>query len=168
MPVLASPSPAPGTMVPCGSSHMAKRVSTQKHTHRNMAVGYNQWYHFGVGAPPILVHFSGDWDVHWGYGILTHGHISDLPLVDLTSTSVNCMQRENVQSCKELLGHCGRVAKSQVLATVETMVCKTYLVLIPVAQWCPFFLLGRVPLSSQPTQKNSDAPLFSHGYWASE
>ena len=19
--------------------------------------------------------FSGDWDVHWGYGILTHGHI---------------------------------------------------------------------------------------------
>ena len=35
------------------------------------AVGQNQWYHFGVGAPPILVHFSGDWDVHWGYGILT-------------------------------------------------------------------------------------------------
>ena len=30
--------------------------------------------HFGVGAPPILVYFSGDWDVHWGYGILTHGH----------------------------------------------------------------------------------------------
>ena len=22
--------------------------------------------HFGVGAPPILVDFSGDWDVHWG------------------------------------------------------------------------------------------------------
>ena len=19
--------------------------------------------------------FSGDWDVHWGYGILTHGHV---------------------------------------------------------------------------------------------
>ena len=31
--------------------------------------------HFGVGAPPILVCFSGDWDVHWGYGVLTHGHI---------------------------------------------------------------------------------------------
>ena len=28
-----------------------------------MAVGQNQWYHFGVGAPPILVYFSGDWDV---------------------------------------------------------------------------------------------------------
>ena len=37
----------------------------------HMAVGQNQWYHFGVGAPPILVYFSGDWDVHWGYGILT-------------------------------------------------------------------------------------------------
>ena len=39
-----------------------------------VAVGQNQWYHFGVGAPPILVYFSGDWDVHWGYGVLTHGH----------------------------------------------------------------------------------------------
>ena len=33
-------------------------------------------YHFGVGAPPILVYFSGDWDVHWGYGLLTHGHVN--------------------------------------------------------------------------------------------
>ena len=40
-----------------------------------MAVGQNQWYLFGVGAPPILVYFNGDRDVHWGYGILTHGHI---------------------------------------------------------------------------------------------
>ena len=23
---------------------------------------------------PILVYFSGDSDVHWGYGLLTHGH----------------------------------------------------------------------------------------------
>ena len=37
--------------------------------------------HFGVGAPPIFVYLSGDWDVHWGYGILTHGHISWLPWV---------------------------------------------------------------------------------------
>ena len=22
--------------------------------------------HFGVGAPPTLVYFSGDWDVQWG------------------------------------------------------------------------------------------------------
>ena len=37
----------------------------------NMAVGQNQWYHFGVGAPPILVYFSGDWDslgVRIGFG----------------------------------------------------------------------------------------------------
>ena len=33
-------------------------------------MGQNQWYHFGVGAPPILVFFffgGGDWDVHWRY-----------------------------------------------------------------------------------------------------
>ena len=35
------------------------------------AVGQNPWYHFGVGAPPILVYFSGDLDFHWGCGILT-------------------------------------------------------------------------------------------------
>ena len=34
-----------------------------------MAVGQNQWYHFGVCAPPILVYFSWDWDVHWGYDL---------------------------------------------------------------------------------------------------
>ena len=31
--------------------------------------------HLGVGAPLILVYFSGDWDVPWGYGLLTHGHL---------------------------------------------------------------------------------------------
>ena len=34
--------------------------------------------HFGVGE--FTTHFrtysSGDWDVHWGHGILTHGHIA--------------------------------------------------------------------------------------------
>ena len=34
----------------------------------NMAVGQNQWYHFGVGATLLLVYFSGDWDVQWGGG----------------------------------------------------------------------------------------------------
>ena len=35
---------------------------------KNMDSGcQNQGSHFGVGAPPVLVHFSGDWDVHWGY-----------------------------------------------------------------------------------------------------
>ena len=32
--------------------------------------------YFGVGAPPMLVDFSGDWDVHWG--ILTHGRVRKL------------------------------------------------------------------------------------------
>ena len=40
-----------------------------------MAVGQHQWYTLGVGAPPILVYFSGDWD-DWGYGVLTHSHVS--------------------------------------------------------------------------------------------
>ena len=39
-----------------------------------MAVGQHRWYHFGVGAPPILV-YCGDWDVHWGYGVLTQTHL---------------------------------------------------------------------------------------------
>ena len=37
--------------------------------------------HFVVGefATPFRTYFSGDWDVRWGYGILTHGHISQRP-----------------------------------------------------------------------------------------
>ena len=35
----------------------------------NLAVGQNQWYLFEVGAPPMSVYFSGDWDVHWGYDL---------------------------------------------------------------------------------------------------
>ena len=34
-----------------------------------MAAGQNQWYHFGVGAPPTFVYLSGDWDVNWGYDL---------------------------------------------------------------------------------------------------
>ena len=40
--------------------------------------GSNQWYHFGVGAPPILVYFSRDSDVHWGYGVSTQVHIDGI------------------------------------------------------------------------------------------
>ena len=43
-----------------------------------MAVGQSQWYHSGVGAPPILVSSGGDWDVDWGYGLLTCGHVLQL------------------------------------------------------------------------------------------
>ena len=42
----------------------------------HMAVGQNQWCHFGLGAPPNLEpFFSGELDVHWGYGFLTKGNI---------------------------------------------------------------------------------------------
>ena len=56
----------------------AKAGERRKHSSRGVAffegARQNQWYHFGVGAPPILLYFSGDWDV--GYGILTHGHVA--------------------------------------------------------------------------------------------
>ena len=32
---------------------------------------------FWVGAPPIFVYFSEDWDAHLGYGILTHGQMAN-------------------------------------------------------------------------------------------
>ena len=32
-----------------------RKMSFVRHTY--VAVGQNQWYHFGVGAPPILVYF---------------------------------------------------------------------------------------------------------------
>ena len=28
-----------------------------------------------VNSPPILVYFSGDSEVQWGYGVLTRGHV---------------------------------------------------------------------------------------------
>ena len=42
-----------------------------------MAVGQNQWQHFGVGefTTHVRTYFSGDWDVHWGYGILPLGQM---------------------------------------------------------------------------------------------
>ena len=54
-------------------SHSFSQGSSAFHIH-NMAMVQNQWYHFGIGAPPIIVNFSGDWDAHWGYGVLIHGH----------------------------------------------------------------------------------------------
>ena len=42
----------------------------------HVAVVPNRWYHFGLGAPPLLIYFSGDWDVHWGYSLLSHSHFA--------------------------------------------------------------------------------------------
>ena len=42
-----------------------------------MAVGQNQWDPILVGrcTTHFRTYFSGDWDVHWGYGLLTHGQM---------------------------------------------------------------------------------------------
>ena len=31
----------------------------------------------------MLVYFSGDWDFHWAYGILTHGHLPKLKVLKI-------------------------------------------------------------------------------------
>ena len=65
--------PNPKTKVPLGNwvycwpGMSASGGGKSFHTH--LAVGQNQWYHFGAGAPPILVYFSGDWAVFWGYDL---------------------------------------------------------------------------------------------------
>ena len=53
----------------------AEQFEAREKTRRDMAVGQHQWYHFGVDAPPILVYVCGDWDVHCGYGVLTHSRM---------------------------------------------------------------------------------------------
>ena len=41
-----------------------------------MAVGQNQWYHFGIESTThFRNYFHGAWDVHWGYVIWTHGQM---------------------------------------------------------------------------------------------
>ena len=57
-----------------GGGNLGWAEGKAKENPGHSAVGHNQWYHFEVGAPPNLVFFSGDWDVHWGYELLTHGH----------------------------------------------------------------------------------------------
>ena len=46
-------------------------------SHKAVGVGQYQWDPILVGrrTTPFRTYFSGDWDVHWGYGILTHGHM---------------------------------------------------------------------------------------------
>ena len=45
---------------------------------------------YGCGSKPMpsLVHFSGDWDVRWGHGMLTHGH-TFVPLLVLKLESMS-------------------------------------------------------------------------------
>ena len=50
-------------------SYCLLTIETDSLACNHMAVGQNQWYHFGAGAPPILAYFIGDGDVHWGYDL---------------------------------------------------------------------------------------------------
>ena len=54
-------------------------------------MGQNQWYHFGVGAPPILVYFSRDLDFHWVYDLaLTHGLLEIVSARHLRCATPRC------------------------------------------------------------------------------
>ena len=57
-------------LVPIGKDPLESPSHHPNHSSKiQMTVDQNQWYHFGVGAPPIFVYFSGDRDVHWGYDL---------------------------------------------------------------------------------------------------
>ena len=81
----------------------------------HLAVAKHQWYHFRVGAPPILVYFSGWIGMFTGgtIWILTHGHLRalfasdrgftgsacfDLPLVVMRYSPFSAHDREHVVS----------------------------------------------------------------------
>ena len=82
-----------------------------------MAVGQNQWYLFGVGAPPILVYFfCGDWDVHSGYRILTHGHVYYI---------FKTMQNHNFAGCWAPLKQCLQLGLLQCYVTDSWKVDET-------------------------------------------
>ena len=46
---------------------------TERHAHLRMWAIWlwvkTNGIHLGLGTPPILVYFSVDWDVHWGYDL---------------------------------------------------------------------------------------------------
>ena len=85
-----------------------------------MAVSQKQWYHFGVGAPPILVYFSWDWDVHWGYDLdfdpwpdsWQHGGVSarELPsdFGGIRARKTKCCSSKTCKSSTTCAGHCPR------------------------------------------------------------
>ena len=54
---------------------MRLELSSGGSQQKSHGCGSKPMVQLGVGAPPILAYFSGDRDVHWGHGILTHRHI---------------------------------------------------------------------------------------------
>ena len=68
----------PGPRRPCEAPTRRSRWSFLQTGGKNfhsldLAVGQHE-YHFGVGefTTHFRTYFSGDWDVHWGYGLLIH------------------------------------------------------------------------------------------------
>ena len=60
---------------------LRERLPQSEKQHRWLWVktnGIPSW----VGAPPIIVYFSGDWDVHWEYDLdFAHGHMKENPKI---------------------------------------------------------------------------------------
>ena len=58
----------------------------------HMAVGQNRFGMpcWGWCTTHFRTYFSGDWDVHWGYVILTHGHMGFKDIGQLESPQVLC------------------------------------------------------------------------------
>ena len=71
---------------------------------KQMAVGQNQWYHFGI---VILVYFRGDWDVHWGCGILTHTPSHQIPHTGPVAGAGTCSTLPSPAPWLKILGRFG-------------------------------------------------------------
>ena len=84
-------------------------------------MGQNQWYHFGIGAPPILVYVSGVWDVHWGYGILPHGHITWLvDVLFFPPLAFSAGRRKTAAGAQQTTGKNGMTPSKKPLPSVRS------------------------------------------------
>ena len=69
----------------------------------------------GCGSKPMvpfwgrctthLVYFSGDWDVHWGYGLWTHGHVLPFCLEGESLSSTGKVKQSKPISIKQINYH---------------------------------------------------------------
>ena len=91
-----------GCFVP---SELVLKTLVFAHLHSGALPGYGCGSKLRVGAPPILVYFSGDWDVHGGYGILSHGPMA----IWKTGTG----QRDGDQQLESLLGPGSKCCRSR-------------------------------------------------------
>ena len=71
----AASAPAAGPQG-CPGPKAGSHAKTQSARAPFLDLGQNHGTILGVDAPPILVYFSGDWDVHRGYGFLTQTQVS--------------------------------------------------------------------------------------------